>query len=250
MGGMPMASPSLRNPKGLALPRASAMQQCVLLIKQGLRAELADTERILSPILFSITLLLLFSFAMGEVPAELKPKVYLAETFLTLLFSLQVSFSRLFEPDRQDHVFDLLRTYPLSHSAWFVAKYILILILGTVTLLPTMFFGAFLNHSASTPVFSWSVIGIAFLALAGLASLGVLLSAMTLKANGRQILYPLLYFPLTTPVLLAAIQSSILILEQGRLPDPARPWVGLLLGFNTIYLTLGILLYPELVDET
>jgi heme exporter protein B len=124
------------------------------------------------------------------------------------------------------------------------------LMLGTATLLPTMFFGSFLNHSASTPVFSWAVIGIALLALAGLASLGVLLSAMTLKANSRQILYPLLYFPLTTPVLLAAIQSSILILQKGAFPDTARPWVGLLLGFDAIYLTLGILLYPELMDET
>lgn len=236
--------------KGLTLPRSSPWQQVGVLISQGIKAELADLERVISPVLFSVTLLLLFSFSMGEVPPELKAKVYLAETFLTLLFSLQVSFSRLFEPDRQDHVFDLLRAYPVSHSAWFVAKYALILMLGTATLLPTMFFGSFLNHSASTPVFSWIVIGIALLALAGLASLGVLLSAMTLKANSRQILYPLLYFPLTTPVLLAAIQSSVLILEKGVFPEAARPWVGLLLGFDAIYLTLGILLYPELMDET
>lgn len=232
------------------LTPCSSWMQVRVLMAQGIRAELADLERVISPVLFSVTLLLLFSFAMGEIPPELKAKVYLAETFLTLLFSLQLSFSRLFEPDRQDHVFDLLRAYPVSHSAWFVAKYALILILGTATLLPTMFFGSFLNHSASSPVFSWAVIGIALLALAGLASLGVLLSAMTLKANSRQILYPLLYFPLTTPVLLAAIQSSLLILEKGSFPDSARPWVGLLLGFDAIYLTLGILLYPELMDES
>lgn len=245
MARTPSLSPSVQE-----VTRASAWAQFRLLIMQGFRAELADMERLVSPVLFSVTLLLLFSFAMGEVPPDLKAKVYLAETFLTLLFSLQLSFSRLFEPDRQDHVFDLLRTYPVSHTAWFLAKYVLIFLLGSATLVPTMFFGAFLNHSASAPVFSWSVIAVGFLALAGLASVGVLLSAMTLKANSRQILYPLLYFPLTTPVLLAGVQSSLVILEKGGFTEASRPWMGLLLGFDAIYLTLGILLYPELVDET
>lgn len=226
------------------------LQQYRALVKQGIRAELADSERTVSPVLFAITMLLLFAFAMGDLDASLRAKVYLAETFLTAFFALQLSFSRLFEPDRQDRVFDLIRTYPVSHTTWFLAKYTLVFILGSATLAPTLLFGAFLHQSARTPLFSWTVTGIAFLALAGLCALGVLLSAMTLKANARQILYPLLYFPMTTPVLLAAVQASEVALDASRKASDMHGWLWLLLAFDTIYFTLGILLFTELVDES
>jgi hypothetical protein len=69
-------------------------------------------------------------------------------------------------------------------------------------------------------------------------------------------IYPLIYFPLTTPVLLAAMQASLLALDPETVSmsalwaGPARSWAGLLLAFDVIYLTLGVLLYGELVDET
>lgn len=228
---------------------AAPWQQFLIMVRQGLRAELADKERIVSPILFGVTLLLLFSFALGDIPAELRRSVYVAETFLTLFFALQLSFSRLFEPDRQDRVFDLIRSYPISFTAWYLAKYGLVMLIGLITLVPTMFFSAFLHHSDQDPLFSWPVVGIAFLALAGLAALGILLSAMTLKANSRQILYPLLYFPLTTPVLLAATNAALTFLEVKQWTGNVRAWSTLLLAFDAIYFTLGLLLYGELVDD-
>ncbi len=231
------------------MKRSSALAQYRTIVAQGLRAEFADKERLISPALFSVTMLLLFAFALGEVDASLKARVYLAETFLTAFFALQLSFSRLFEPDRQDRVFDLMRSYPVSHTAWFLAKYTLVVLLGLAVLLPTMLFGAFIHHTDKAPVFSWTVCGIAVLALAGLAAIGVLLSAMTLKANSRQMLYPLLYFPLTTPVLLAAVQASLLHMEPGSSPDALKAWLGLLSGFDVIYFTLGVLLFTELVDD-
>lgn len=227
----------------------SAFNQYRTIVAQGLRAEFADKERLVSPVLFSITMLLLFSFALGELDASLKARVYLAETFLTAFFALQLSFSRLFEPDRQDRVFDLMRSYPVSHTAWFLAKYTLVVLLGLAVLAPTLLFGAFIHHTDKAPVFSWMVCGIAVLALLGLAALGVLLSAMTLKAHSRQILYPLLYFPLTTPVLLAAVQSSLIYLETGQSTTSVRAWLGLLASFDVIYFTLGVLLFTELVDD-
>ena len=227
---------------------ANFYEQFSTLVRQGMLAELADRERLVSPVLFGITMMILFSFALGDVDPSFVKRIYLAETFLTALFALQLTFSRLFEPDRQDRVFDLMRSYPISHAAWFLAKYVLVLAVGFAVLAPTMLFGAFLHQTARQPVFSWEVCGIAVLALAGLAALGVLLSAMTLKANSRQMLYPLLYFPLTTPVLLAAVQASLIILEGGE-PQALRAWLGLLTGFDVIYFTLGILLFTELVDD-
>ena len=67
----------------MATMAASAVKQYTLLVTQGLRAELADRERLVSPALFAATMLVLFSFALGEVDASLKARIYIAETFLT-----------------------------------------------------------------------------------------------------------------------------------------------------------------------
>jgi len=230
--------------------RSSLWRDYRTLVGQGVKAELADLERLVSPVLFALTMLLMFAFAIGDVEPSLRLRIYLAETFLTALFALQISFSRVFEPDRQDRVFDLMRTYPIDHTGWFLAKYTMVLLLGVATLGPILFFGAFVNQTPSQSLFSWLVVGIAAMALAGLAALGVLLAAMTLKANARQILYPLLYFPLATPVLLAAVQASQLYLGSGQISPDVRAWLGLLLGFDVIYITLGLLLFTELVDES
>lgn len=234
----------------MGIKTAGSWSHFRLILAQGVKAELADMERLISPVLFAVTMLLLFAFAMGELDESLRARVYLAETFLTAFFALQLAFSRLFEPDRQDRVFDMMRAYPVSHTAWFLAKYAVVMLLGLATLLPTMLFGAFIHQSTRTPLFSWTVLAIAALALAGLAALGVLLSALTLKASARQMIYPLIYFPLTTPVLLAAVQASSQVLSEGRVTEQAQGWLGLLVGFDVIYATLGILLYSELVEET
>jgi heme exporter protein B len=234
----------------MAPQHASFAAQYRLILRQGVGAELSDKERLVSPVLFAMTVLLLFSFAMGDMDESLRIRIYIAESFLTAFFALQLSFSRLFEPDQRDRVFDLMRTYPVAHGAWFLAKYTLLLALGALTLLPTMLFGAFLQQTARTPLLNGFVLLVALLALAGLAALGLLLSVMTLKANGRQLLYPLLYFPLTSPVLLAAVQASVLYMEAHAVTPPVRSWLGLLAAFDVIYFTLGLLLYGELVDDT
>jgi len=227
----------------------SAWKQYKLLVAQGVKAEFAERERLISPVLFAITMLLVFSFAVGDIDPLLVQRLYIASVFLTAMLALQLGFSRLFEPDRQDRVFDLLRTYPVSHTAWFLAKYTLVLLTGAATLLPTLAAGAFFHQGGKKTLLTFEVAGIGLLALAGLAALGVLLSAITLKANARQILYPLLYFPLTAPVLLAAVQASLMSLEGGPAASSLRSWLGLLGVFDVIYITLGILLYTELVDD-
>ena len=244
------ANRSLDFAAGMGVRPLGLARQTWFLLKHGLATERADAERLISPLLFSVTLLVLFAFAVGDIDPSLRQRLYLAEVFLTGFFALQVAFQRLFDPDRQDRVFDVLRSYPVSPLAYFVSKYALVLLQGTGVLLPTLVVGAFLNQSQGLSLWSWFLVLVSLLALIGLGALGVLLSTLTLGARARQILYPLLYFPLTAPVLLAAVQSSTLFLENGQsLTPPVRAWLGLLLAFDTIYVTLGVLLFPELLDD-
>lgn len=224
--------------------------QFKILLANGIKSELSDLERLISPLLFALTILILFSFAIGEVEPDMRIKLFVAQIFLTTFLALQISFSRVFEPARTDKVFDLLRTYPISYTSWFMAKYVLVVLLGLTVALPTIFIGSILAGSALANVSIWGLVPVAGLAIMGLSALGVLLAAITMKAHARQILYPLLYFPMTAPVLLSAIQVSLTYLETGKFTTATDSWFLLLGSFDVIYVTLGVLLFSELVDDS
>ena len=230
--------------------KASNFQQYRTIVAQGLRGELSDKERVASPILFALTILLIFNFAMGEIDSAYRVELFVAQAFFTALMALQICFSRVFETDRNDRVFDMMRVYPVSHGAWFFAKYTLVLVTGALILVPTILLAGFFHQTAKQSFVDPFVIGVALLALAGLAAIGVLLSAMTLKAGARQILYPLLYFPLTVPVLLGAVQCCLLHFDQTDRSESINSWLALLGCFDVIYLTLGYLLFGELIDDS
>ncbi len=222
--------------------------QLKALLRQSIQVELASSERWLSPLLFAMTILILFAFAFGRVVPQFLPQMFIAATFLTAFFSLQIAFSRILEPDMQDKVFDQLRSYPVSPSAWFLGKYVLVLLLGVLILAPTLVLSNLFLNEGRENLLSGSVFVIAFLALLGLGAIGVLLSTMMLRSNAKQILYPLLYFPLTTPVLLSAVEATRAHIVDGTsLEKLMSSWLGLLVIFGIMYFTLGLLLFGELV---
>lgn len=218
------------------------------MLYQSVQVEWANAERWLSPLLFAMTILLLFAFAFGRVESQFLPQMFIAATFLTAFFSLQIAFSRILEPDMQDKVFDQLRSYPLSPVAWFLSKYCLVIMLGVMILLPTLLLShLFLNESQEN-MLSGPLVVIALMALLSLGSVGVLLSTMMMRSNAKQILYPLIYFPLTTPVLLAAVESSRAhLLDGSSLEKLLSSWLGLLVIFGIMYFTLSLLLFGELI---
>lgn len=171
-----------------------------------------------------------------------------AETFLTAFFALQICFARFLEPEQNDRVFALLRTYPLSGAAWYLGKYLAVMVMGLLVLLPTMALTSFFHAKSGINLMTWPLVTIASLGLAGMSALGVLLSTMMMSAGSRQILYPLLYFPLTTPVLIAAVQASKSILTDGKtLSQLVDSWLGMLLVFAVVGFTMGSLLFGELI---
>ena len=227
-------------------PRFS--EQLMTMMTNNLRVEITSPDRLLSPILFAATLLLCFSFALSRLPSEVSLPIFIAETILTAFFALQICFSRIFEPDTGDKVYDLLRTYPVNPTAWFLSKYFSVVILGLMILLPTMILSNFFHGESGASILTPTFVAIAIMTLLGLAALGVLLALITMDSGARAILYPLLYFPLTTPVLLSAIESGRShLLDNEGLMELLQSWLGLLVIFDIIYFTLGILLFSELI---
>ena len=195
--------------KEIGMIKPNILNQTRTLIKLGLYNELKNKEKMLSPFIFGAIILIMFSFATGEIEKELKIKFFTAELILTVLLSLSIYFIRAFEIENEDGVFNKLRSTAISRNAWFFSKLFIVSALSFATAsLVMMMTSAFvgISNDLFLPKIP-SLIAILALAIIGLSAVGIILSAVTLKARGRSIVFPLLYYPLTIPILLASTQS-------------------------------------------
>lgn len=225
------------------------LKQIILLTSQFMRNERSDAERFLSPFLFAVTVLILFSFVFGAVNEVAQTKIFIGETLLTAFFALQISLSRAFEPDCADDAFGFMKAYPVFPAAFFISKLFVVTVMGSLIFYPTIILSTFFNHQSVLNIFSLDFFALTIFVLIGLSAIGVLLSALVLDVSARQILFPLLYYPLTVPVLLAAAMASFEIINNGKtFYQLLDNWFGLLIIFDVIYTTIGILLFGELMN--
>lgn len=215
------------------------------LLNQSLRVDMSSPERLVTPIFFAVIVLLLFSFAIPEQEPNIQVRMMIAQTQMAIFFALQLTFSRAFESERLDKVFEHMKMLPIAASAFVISKILHLILVGGLTMLATAGLSVILQGQELSLIFDPVVLGAFFLSLLGLAGVGVLLAAVTLRADGQAILFPLLYFPLAVPVLLSSTEALAAWVERPVWTETLRGWSTILIAFDAIYLTMAILLAPE-----
>jgi heme exporter protein B len=187
-----------------------------------------------------------FHFSFDTAPekiAEMAP----ALLWLAFLFTGTLGLAQLFQSERENHCLDALLLSPLDRGALFVAKTcfnLLLMILVESVVIPL--FWVLFNLPA------WNLLPqlflVTLLGTIGFCVLGTIMSGITLRARARELLLPLVLFPLMVPVILATIRCMENILRTGEVGD-AAPWLRLLLGFDVIFLTVGVLVFDWVIES-
>ncbi len=86
-----------------------------------------------------------------------------------------------------------------------------------------------------------------FLGTIGFCALGTLFSALTLRARAKELLLPLILFPLIIPAILGTIRGMQIILGAGELQE-LFPWVRMLIVFDVVFLTVGFLIFEWVIE--
>jgi heme exporter protein B len=194
---------------------------------------------------FGILLLFVFHFSFDLTPEQLV-QMAPALLWLAFLFTGTLGLAQLFEGERGNHCLEALLLSPMDRGALFLAKTVfnfILMVLVEIVVIPL--FWILFNLR------SWEVIPylflVALLGTIGFCVLGTLLSAITMRARARELLLPLVLFPLMIPVILATIRCMEAILRAGELGD-ALPWLRLLIGFDVIFVTLGVLIFDWVIE--
>jgi heme exporter protein B len=222
------------------------LKETYLLLWKDLLLELRRRESLLTMFFFGTLLLFVFHFSFDLAPdkvAEMAPGLL----WLAFLFTGTLGLAQLFNAERENHCLDALLLSPLDRGALFLAKTgfnLILMLLVEIVVIP-LFWILFNLHS-------WNLLPqiflVSLLGTVGFCGLGTMMAAVTLRARARELLLPLVLFPLMIPVILATIRCMENILRMGELGE-ALPWLRLLLGFDVIFLTLGVLLFDHVIES-
>ena len=222
------------------------LKETYLLLWKDLLLELRRRESLLTMFFFGTLLLFVFHFSFDLAPdkvAEMAP----ALLWLAFLFTGTLGLAQLFNAERENHCLEALLLSPLDRGALFLAKTafnLILMLLVEIVVIP-LFWILFNLHS-------WNLLPqiflVSLLGTLGFCGLGTMMAAVTLRARARELLLPLVLFPLMIPVILATIRCMEAILRMGEFGE-ALPWLRLLLGFDVIFLTLGVLLFDHVIES-
>ena len=221
------------------------LHQTGLLLWKDLLLELRRRESVMTMFFFGTLLLFVFHFSFDLVPekvAEMTP----ALLWLAFLFTGTLGLTQLFEAERGNDCLEALLLSPLDRGALFLAKTcfnIILMVLVEIFVIPLFWILFNLRSWEVVPLLFF----IALLGTIGFCVLGTILSGVTLKARARELLLPLVLFPLMIPVILATIRCMEAVLHDGQIGDAAQ-WLRLLVGFDVIFLTVGILIFDWVID--
>ncbi|HEY7065645.1 MAG TPA: heme exporter protein CcmB [Chloroflexota bacterium] len=218
--------------------------QVLALVGKDLRLESRRRETIAGVLVFVLLVLTLFLFALDLSPEEvhrLAPGVL----WITLLFAGLLALGRTFALERDQATLDGLLLAPLDRSALYLAKVIAtVAFMALVEIVALPIFAAVFD----APLLAPGVLLTVALGTVGFAAAGTLFAALAAQTRARDVLLPLLLFPLLAPLLIAAARATDDLLAGATTPTSA-PWWELLAGLTVLFVGTAVLLFDTLVEE-
>jgi heme exporter protein B len=98
------------------------------------------------------------------------------------------------------------------------------------------------------PLFSPALILVIVLGTFGFAGVGTLFSAIAVHTRAREVMLPILLFPIVVPLMIAAVKTTGGLLDGQPLSE-MRNWMNLLVGFDVIFLTVSYMTFDYVVEE-
>ena len=192
-----------------------------------------------------VTILVLFGFALGPDAQALRDAAA-GVLWLAVLFAGVLAFNRSYQVELDGGALEALLLYPGARWAIFAGKLIANLIFVTAMLVIVVAVGIVL-FQVRIPVQWPSLIGIMLLGVIGLVSLGTFYAAMSSRSRAREVLLPLLLYPMLIPVLLASMEATKAFL-RGDLMNAVGAWVQMLALFDVIFLVLTFLAFEYVIE--
>ena len=225
------------------------LRAALAVLGADLRRELRTGEALLPMLMFALVVLLVagFTFDLPALPAAERRRLAPGILWIAISFATLVGQARALLADREDDRWTGLLLAPLDRTVLFLAKWLVGLLLAAALELVLVPLAAILFELPAGTAWG-SLAGILLLASGALAALGTLVGAIVARLGRGEALLAILVLPAATPVLVAGVRTTGVLLDGGTLAD-AAPWPAVAAGTLVLYLALGGLLFESALQE-
>jgi heme exporter protein B len=210
---------------------------------KDLRMEWRSKDAINSMLFFSLLVVVIFSFAFNPT-AEESRLIVGGLIWVAFLFAAVVALNQTWARELRNQVLDAYRVSPAPANALFLAKVLgNFLFVVVLEALMAPLFVVFYQLRSVGPV--WQLVVIALLGTWALVVNGTFFAALSIRTRNREIMLPLILFPISIPALLAMVDSTTAILTGESSPDF---WMKLLVVYDVIFTAVCLLLFESVLN--
>ena len=213
-------------------------------IWKDLTAEWRTRENLSAMLVFALLVILIFNFAL-ELDIQAQESLSAGVLWTTFLFAGTIGLNRSLAVEKDRGCLDGLLLAPVDRSVIYFGKALsnlVFMVLVEIIVLPIY---SFLYQ---VPVFNPGFLMVVILGSIGYVAVGTLLATMVVQVRLRDILLPILLFPLTLPVVIAAVKASYGFLQMVPLGE-ITPWLNLLIVYDLIFIAIAFMVFDFVVEE-
>lgn len=214
------------------------------IIWKDLAAELRSRELLSAMLVFALLVILIFNFAL-ELDAQARATVTAGVLWVTFAFAGTIGLNRSMAIEKDRGCLDGLLLAPVDRSAIYFGKVIgnlIFMLVVEAIILPV--YSLLYNVNLFVP----GLILVILLGSIGYVAVGTLLASMAVQTRTRDVLLPILLFPLFIPVMIAAVKASTGYLQGLDVVD-IRPWINLLSVYDVIFISIAFMVFDYVVEE-
>lgn len=223
------------------------LRTALLVLRKDFAIEVRSREVLYTTLLFSMSCVLVFSIAFVKEGEPLEDAAA-GILWIAVEFAGTLALGRTFERERYGDTLRALLMAPAPRAAIYVGKMLGIVLLLTVVELLLVPLVAILFHA---PLFAQPVLMAALLGAGtiGFSSVGALFAAMLVRARTRDVMLPILLYPMTVPVMIAGVRGTAAVLQSPADTASAVMWIGLLAAFDVVFVTLALWTFEPVMTE-
>jgi heme exporter protein CcmB len=223
------------------------LRTAMLVLRKDLAIEVKTLEIVMTTLFFAVSCVLVFSFAFvkeGQAPPDAAPAIL----WIAVAFSGTLALGRTFERERYSETLRALLLAPSPRPALYLGKLlgmVVLLALDEIVLVPLI---AFLF---AAPMFARPFLLVAFLVCGtvAFAAVGTLFAAMLMRSRSRDVLLPILLYPVTVPVIICGVRGTAALLAAPPDEPTAIMWLSILVAMDVVFITLALWTFEPLMTE-
>ena len=218
-----------------------------LVMHKDVLIEIRSREIVFTTLFFAVACVLVFAFGFVREGRPLEDAAA-GILWIAIAFSGTLALGRAFDRERQSETLRALLMAPVDRPALYLGKLAGVLLLLAVVEALVVPLTALMFQ---TPLFAHPLLlaGLLAAGTVGFGAVGTFFAAMLVRARSRDVLLPILLYPITIPVIIAGVRGTATLVQADVDVAMARVWLSVLVAFDAVFVTIALWAFEPVMTE-